>query len=206
MDKLMELWERYRPQVMMAGIVLVIVGVCLWQKSGQQQLPAASTNTVIASKSTSENASHGSPRIVTVDVKGAVKQPGVYQLKSDSRVNEALNAAGGPLATADLRQVNRAQQLEDQQVIYVPTAGETPPAAATGASSQVANNGPQEKVNLNTATKEQLCQINGIGDKKADLILQYRQEHGQFTSLDELKEINGFGEKTVAKLKDSLSI
>lgn len=61
-------------------------------------------------------------------------------------------------------------------------------------------------VNLNTATKEQLCQITGIGDKKADLILEYRQQHGQFKTVDELMQVSGFGEKTVAKIKEQVAV
>ena len=92
-------------------------------------------------------------------------------------------------------------------MIYIPVVGETPPMSATSNALPTKNeSGNSPTINLNTATKEQLCQITGIGDKKADLILQYRQEHGQFKSIDELKEINGFGEKTVAKLKDYLAV
>ena len=129
-------------------------------------------------------------RTVAIDIKGAVKMPGVYELKADDRVNEALKAAGGPLLNADLRQVNLAKQLTDQQMIYIPLQGETPVASSSTEPSAANNeNGSDNsaKINLNTATKEQLCQITGIGDKKADLILQYRQEHGQFKSIDELK-------------------
>ncbi|MBD5806015.1 competence protein ComEA [Lactobacillus sp. 0.1XD8-4] len=209
MQQLMDLWDKYRFHFLILVVITVIAGYLFIGKGQGDHLPASNANAVLASSiSSSESSSiKTDPKIVAVDIKGAVQQPGVYQLKADSRVNEALTAAGGPLANADLRQVNLAKQLTDQQMIYIPVVGETPPMSATSNALPTKNeSGNSPTINLNTATKEQLCQITGIGDKKADLILQYRQEHGQFKSIDELKEINGFGEKTVAKLKDYLAV
>ena len=105
-----------------------------------------------------------------------------------------------------MRQVNLAKQLVDQQVVYVPSQGEqvATPLDSAGASGGTAAD--QEKINLNQATKEDLMKISGIGDKKADKILAYRQSHGQFKTIEELQNVDGFGEKTVAKLKDQLAV
>ena len=126
---------------------------------------------------------------------------------------EAIAAAGGVHTDADMRQVNLAKQLQDQQVVYVPAQGEQLPGGLTTgmAADQTGpstSTGGQDtpKINLNQASKEELCQINGIGDKKADMIIQYRQQHGPFKSIDELKNVDGFGDKTVAKLKDQVAV
>ncbi|KEK16412.1 helix-hairpin-helix domain-containing protein [Limosilactobacillus reuteri] len=210
MQQLSELWIKYRVQVLMIVIAAVVGGYWILNKNNNDAL-ISNTNAVLTSSETGSSLTSTTTMkgTVAIDIKGAVKMPGVYELKADDRVNEALKAAGGPLPNADLRQVNLAKQLTDQQMIYIPLQGETPVASSSTEPSAANNengNDNSAKINLNTATKEQLCQITGIGDKKADLILQYRQEHGQFKSIDELKEINGFGEKTVAKLKDHLSI
>lgn len=212
MDKLSDFWDKYKGYCLIA-VGLLVVGLYYLHGTTEKPFanPTPSSQAVMATGSSSSAMPNQSQNgVVAVDVKGAVKKPGVYELKSDSRINEALTAAGGALPTADLRQVNLAKQLTDQQMIYVPTQGEqvTDPTAsmAADAGTGTAADTATPHVNLNTATKEQLCQINGIGDKKADLILQYRQEHGQFKSIDELKEINGFGEKTVAKLKEYLAV
>lgn len=206
MEKLVDLWNQYR---MHFGIlaVLLVVGISYFTSNHHDSSPNSTYSKTIAVGSSFSSSGIGNSSTVWVDIKGAVKNPGVYQLKATSRVNEALQAAQGPLANADLKQVNLAKQLTDQQMIYVPYQGEQV-AMANGSESLASNNNTagSDTINLNTATKEQLCQITGIGDKKADLILQYRQEHGQFKSVDELKEINGFGEKTVAKLKDQLAV
>ncbi|MBC8744970.1 helix-hairpin-helix domain-containing protein [Lactobacillus sp. Marseille-P7033] len=211
MEQLAAIWDRYRLQIIILMIIAAIGGYWV-TSSHDNDLPISNTNTnaVLASSDSRESMMNSKPAksSVAIDIKGAVKRPGVYQLKAEDRINEALSIAGGPLPNADLRQVNLAKQLTDQQMIYIPVRGETIQGPVeTGTSSvdgdQAANS---SMVNLNTATKEQLCQITGIGDKKADLILQYRQEHGQFKNVEELKEINGFGDKTVAKLKDHLSV
>lgn len=155
-----------------------------------------------------------------VDVKGAVAHPGVYQLMADARIETVVALAGGTLPTADLNQLNLAQVVKDQQIVYVPKKGEKVPAQlqmnqdiATGNVSNMGpNNGAIDDssnhkiVNLNTATKEDLQTLTGVGARKADAILQYRQEHGQFKTIDELKEVDGIGEKTFIKLKPYLSI
>lgn len=144
---------------------------------------------------------------ICVDVKGAVSRPGVYYLPKDARVKEAIYAAGGIKAEADMKQVNLAKQLQDQQVVYVPLPGEQLPGGMAVPSASTSNGGEnKEKINLNSASKADLQKIDGVGDKKADKILEYRQQHGQFRSVDDLKNISGFGEKTVAKIKDQLAV
>lgn len=132
-----------------------------------------------------------------VDVKGAVKNPGVYQINPNMRVVDAINLAGGYNRSADKKQINLAQKLTDAQVIYVPIRGEkgapitstVTPTTGGGESATADNSAPDdsgntgqsnEQINLNTADKTKLQELNGIGDKKADQIIAYRQAHGQF--------------------------
>ena len=138
---------------------------------------------------------------VTVDVAGAVKRPGVYRLSSSQRVEDALERAGGPTRRADLSQINRAAKLEDGRQILVPVRASksTPTAAATAAA-------PDQPVNLNTATLEQLDTLDGVGPATAQKILDYRAEHGGFGSVDELDQITGIGEKRLAALRDHVRV
>lgn len=138
---------------------------------------------------------------VMVDIKGEVKDPGVYALKSTQRIVDAIQVAGGFLSEADQKQVNLAQKLTDEMVIYIPKVGEE------GVSSlPPLNDGNDGKINLNQATVEQLETLPGIGPSKAEDILSYREEVGSFKAIEDLKEVSGIGEKTFEKLKNLISV
>jgi competence protein ComEA len=147
---------------------------------------------------------------VTVDVAGAVKRPGVYRLSSSQRVEDALKRAGGATGRADLSQINRAAKLEDGRQILVPAkpSRATPAAAAApgGAPGGAGPAAPEQPVNLNTATLEQLDTLDGVGPATAQKILDYRTEHGGFGSVEELDQIPGIGEKRLAALRDRVRV
>ncbi len=144
-----------------------------------------------------------------VDVKGAVKQPGMKKVESTMRVIDAVQLAGGFASNADEKQVNLAQKLTDSQVVYIPKRGEKVPTSVAGssaASGGASSESEAPQVNLNTADLAGLQQLDGVGEKKAEKILAYRQEHGGFKSADELKNVNGFGDKTLERLKPQITV
>lgn len=205
LQKIQDLWLDHRSLVLTGVGLIAIVGAFFWHWPGGQSVPTASSAT-----SSRVQASRSATGAVWIDVKGAVMRPGVYHLGRGDRVQEALGAAGGQLPTADLNQVNLAKELHDQEVVYVPQKGERPPAGlATGVASNggaTSASGDQERINLNQASKDDLMKIDGVGDKKADKIIAYRQEHGDFRQVEDLKNVAGFGDKTVARLKDRLAV
>ncbi|MEQ7221209.1 helix-hairpin-helix domain-containing protein [Vagococcus fluvialis] len=144
-----------------------------------------------------------------VDIKGAVKLPGMYEVTSDMRVLNVIDMAGGLKETADDSQVNFSQRIEDQMVIYIPVEGEElSETAIAGTNSNTANISKDEdgKVNLNQATKEELMTLSGVGEKKAEKIIEYREENGSFKTIEDLKNVNGFGEKSFESLEKYISI
>jgi competence protein ComEA len=147
---------------------------------------------------------------VVVHVAGAVASPGVRRLPPGSRVIDALDAAGGALPEADLARVNLASPLVDGQQVYVPKPGEQPPVAAgAGAPGGVAGSGgavPGALVNLNTATAEQLDTLPGVGPATAAAIIAHRDEHGPFTSVDQLIDVRGIGEAKLEQLRDLVAV
>lgn len=147
---------------------------------------------------------------VVVHVSGAVKRAGVYRLAPDSRVADAIEQAGGATEHADLDALNLAEPLQDGQKIHVPRKGEvSPPTVASVAPSRTPRNAPQAvaaattqfPINLNTATAEQLEAIPGIGPVLAQRIIEYRQTHGRFQSVDELLEVHGIGAKRLESMR-----
>ncbi|WP_245954123.1 ComEA family DNA-binding protein [Jeotgalicoccus halotolerans] len=142
-----------------------------------------------------------------VEVKGAVKLPGVYELPIDARVKNVLDITG-LTDKADLATVNQSAKLADEMVIYVPFEGETEETTADLFSgSGVSDAGSErELVNINTAGIAELTTLNGIGEKKAQAIITYREEQGLFSTLEDLKNIPGIGDKTFENLKPYITI
>lgn len=156
------------------------------------------------------------PQKIVVDVCGAVRNPGVYELEMGARIFQAVEAAGGYLPEAAQTYLNRARSLEDGQQIYVPTEDElvsesfeiqerAPEAAGEEEKTQTAEQPEDERVDLNTADVEQLTTLSGIGTSKAEAIIAYREAHGGFASIEELMNVEGIKEGTFSKIKDKIS-
>lgn len=139
---------------------------------------------------------------IYVHVCGQVQNPGVYRLKSGSRIFAALEAAGGVLEAADAESLNQAEVAADGQRVYVPAQGEAVKEAVTNTGDNIQ---PDDgKVNLNTASKEELMTLNGIGEARAGSILKYREEQGGFQTVEQLKEIEGIKDGIFNKIKDQV--
>jgi competence protein ComEA len=136
------------------------------------------------------------PTLLVVDVAGAVRRPGLYRLPRGSRIDDAIAAAGGPAASAQLDAVNLAAPLADGEQIVVPVRAAGGAAAVPSSPGSAA--GP---LDLNSATAEQLEALPGIGPVTAQKILDYRQAHGPFHSLAELEAVPGIGPGRLAQLK-----
>lgn len=154
---------------------------------------------------------------IMVDVKGAVKNPGVYRLDADSRVMDAILLAGGYSKNAQSRQINHAQKLQDEMVIYVPQKGEEVEPILSVATTETAisvqstqgdstSTAKSDLVNINTADETLLTTLNGVGPAKAKAIIAYRTENGPFKSIEDLKNVTGIGEKTFEALKDLITV
>lgn len=166
------------------------------------------------SEASSQSKTEGSEKVkskVTVDVKGAVVNPGVYTLKAGARVTDVIQEAGGMTEDADAKSVNLAASLSDEEVIYVANKDENVSVLDQTGTGQVSDKGGQAvskdgKINLNTATSEQLQTISGIGAKRTEDIIAYRESHGGFQSVDDLKNVSGIGDKTLDKIRESLYV
>ncbi|MBP0723749.1 helix-hairpin-helix domain-containing protein [Bacillus sp. RG28] len=137
-----------------------------------------------------------------VDVKGAVVKPGIYQVGMNNRVDDAIKLAGGFKSTADSTKVNLAQKIKDEMVIYVPAKGEKGlPSNDAGITNDVSGQADSKKVDINHATAVELQTIPGVGPSKAQKIIDYIQQKGPFTSIEQLDNVSGFGPKTVENIR-----
>ncbi|EGO9397404.1 competence protein ComEA [Enterococcus faecalis] len=202
-------WLLLGSGVFMVILITLLVGIYLMVNKEPQvdttmwEETSLNTTAEVATDATKERAE----TMIYVDIKGAVKVPGIYQLKNQQRIWDALALAGGVSEEADTAQVNYAQKVKDQMIIYVPKKGEAvAQSLETLQESAPAQQNQEEKINLNTATEAELQTISGIGAKKAQEIIRFRDEQGPFKTVEELKNVPGIGEKTVERLKDMLTV
>lgn len=197
--------------VLLAGIWLKKENNQSSEENIENQKVMQSSFSSETSSSTSENISSAASKTVTCDISGAVKHQGVYTLKNGARLQELIEAAGGTTDKAQIKAINRAVLLKDQDKIHIPFKGEKvenatsiEANASTNSNAQGENN--SEKINLNTANVTELQKLNGIGEKKAEQIIAYREQNGLFKKVEDLMQVSGIGEKTFAGLKDQLAI
>ena len=143
---------------------------------------------------------------IVVDIGGEVASPMVVELDEGSRVGDAIEAAGGITENADLTDINRAAFVEDGEKIYIPPAeieGEEDGDASS--SGQQASRG-DGRININTADSAQLQELDGIGPATAQKIIDYRKENGRFSSIEDIKNVSGIGDKSFEKIKDRIKV
>ncbi|MDN6327451.1 MAG: helix-hairpin-helix domain-containing protein [Alkalibacterium sp.] len=140
---------------------------------------------------------------VVIDIKGAVKKPGVFSLETTERVIDAVDAAGGVLENADTKHINFAQMLEDEMYIYIPEIGEE---ISQTVDLETKNQIKGEMININHADENDFATLDGIGPSKAAAIIDYRDENGSFKTIEDLLNVTGIGEKTFDKIKERLKV
>lgn len=151
---------------------------------------------------------------IIVDIGGAVATPMVVELPGGARINDAIKAAGGTTKKADLSDVNRAQVLEDGQKIFIPSLvdnelgdiGNSNKNSVVKDEGFISENFVPEKININTANSEQLRTLNGVGPATAEKIIRYRESDGPFKKIEDIKNVDGIGDKTFEKLKDYIVV
>ncbi|MBC3805146.1 competence protein [Acetobacterium fimetarium] len=188
-----------RNKILYILIVLVFLGIFwgwyhLKTSSGTQMSVTDAENT---SENSSETDSDAKDEKVMVHITGAVLNPGVVTLNQDARLAEAIAAVGGLTDGADISSLNLARKVKDEEKIHVPVTGEVVETAQTGATN---------KININTASLEELKSLPGVGEVIAQAIIDYREKNGSFTNPEELKNVTRIGDKIYDGLAESITI
>lgn len=213
MQAIKEIWERLlkSPQIgsflqdnlhtikkigILTGIAMILL-VSFVAGRGGSELLEVTDDSIVAEQPVADK--------VIVDVGGAVKNPTVVELEDGSRVEDAIEAAGGLTDDANLTEINRAAFINDGDKIYIPGKSDTPGTVMVTpeGSGSVSSDG---KVNINTSDSEQLQSLTGVGPATADKIIEYRESNGRFTSPQDITKVSGIGDKTYEKLKDSIRV
>lgn len=193
--------ERRDTRILAAVVAaLVVVALVVWA-NGRSSARVAPPARAAAAPARPESSAPASAPAILVHVAGAVRRPGLYELSSEARVADAIDAARGPKLVADLDALNLAQLLADGMKIYVPRRGE-PLAQSEGAQAE----GEAPLVSLNAADEAALESVPGIGPVKAAAIVEYRAAVGRFESVEQLLEVTGIGPATLEAIRPYVSL
>ncbi len=195
-------------KVLLAALVLVAAGIVYSCTAGK---PAGVKNNEVQiseepkSEAESESETTQEPSQICVHVCGCVNAPGVYYLNAGSRIHEAVEMAGGMTAEADSQYVNLAQEAQDGSQIYIPSHEEVEQGSLP-AEESAAQSADDSRVNINTATVDELKTLPGIGDIKAEAIISYRESAGGFSSIEEIMHVAGIKKNSYEKIKEMIKV
>ena len=136
-----------------------------------------------------------------VDIKGCIKNPGVYKLVKGSRVKDVIELAGGLTSDSDTSNINLAKIIEDEMVININSVNDN-----SGNNYSMNSNNLSDLININTASLEQLMTLSGIGESKAKSIISYREENGNFKAIEDITKVSGIGQALYEKIKDYITV
>jgi len=193
-------WVKEHTGYVIAGIIIGLV--CFYLGTQYQNKYSASTETTSALTLLDETTDRN-PETIEVYVCGEVSETKVVELPSTARWEDAIQAAGGLLDSADRNQINLAKSLKNGEKVFVPKKAEV---VSQNGSVKMNKSVTSPLVPINSATKELLMTLPGIGEIKAEAILQYREDVGRFDELEDLMKVSGIGEKTFEKLKELIRL
>lgn len=161
-------------------------------------------NSSVNASSSNVDTENQKKSLIIVEIKGEVKDPDVYEIEDGSIIRDLINLAGGLTGEANTDGINRAEKLRGNQLIVIPNKSDMASGSVINQNASTTNG--SGVININTAPLEELKKITGVGDVKAQSIIDYRDKNGGFKSIEELKNIDGIGSKTFEKIKDQVGI
>ena len=213
---------RYRKQIAI-GILFIILligtGIFLYTRDYEEEK-------VVIEKKVEKNA-ETQEEYIPVDIKGEINSPGIYSMKTSSRVIDVIDKAGGLTENADTTVINLSKRVQDEMVIIIYSKEQVKNFEETKKQEEYLQNKciqPDEnslrndacitnnsssligKININTASKEELMNLTGIGESKAKDIISYREKNGNFKSIEEIKNVSGIGENVFAQIKENITV
>ncbi len=191
-------------KILLVSVIVVVAGIifsCSFKNKNNKTLSKESTTE--ETKDKDESSKEITLTKLCVHVCGQVKSPGLYYLDNGARVNDAVSAAGGFLSEADTQYLNLAEQVNDGEQIYIPSLEEVASGKVAIDRSLKVNDG---LVNINKASQEDLMTLPGIGDVKAQAIISYRESVGNFSNVEDIKNVAGIKDSSYEKIKDYIKV
>ena len=208
-EKIIGIWENEKLQRFItenkdiiikvaAAALLVVVAFFIFVTSGQ------GNDEVVVENQAEIEETEQVETLIMVDICGEVVNPTVVSLEEGSRVEDAIKAAGGVTDKADLTQINRAAFLVDGDKIIIPSISSGVDSGANGTDGSATTSISDGKININTASSEELQTLVGVGPATAEKIIEYRNTNGRFKTIEDIKNVSGIGDKTFEKLKNDI--
>lgn len=226
----MDILEAQHRKIIIILVVVILAGGGYWMlKYFHPSLFLGEPDLVVETEATPPTPPAPTPKSeIVVHVTGAVKSPGVYYLSTDARIHEAIEKAGGGTDRADIHSLNLAAKIRDGQQIDVPELRQIPdvrrdtpmpstveehvipisPDVSVPPQPSIKKSAlsDESRININTATSQELQTLRGIGPAMAQRIIEYRQTSGGFSTVDDLTNVKGIGEKTLEEIRDSIAV
>lgn len=199
--------------IAIGGVIVFVIGYYIYTTTSKESYEQLDVISEEQSNQNKENVEKEQEEIIVVHIAGEVKKPGIVKIKEGARIADIIEAAGGLTEKANTTNINLAYIIEDGQKITIPSKDETEEK-----ENIITENGEgiinkeqgistgKQIVNINKATKEQLCELQGIGESTADKIITYRKENGNFKQVEDIKNVPGIGDAKYENIKDKISV
>lgn len=191
--------KKYKDKIIV-GLLILVFGIVGFYITNYKDNDGINNENISLEDNSSKETNSS---IIFVHVDGEVNKPGIYEFKTSHRVDDAIKKAGNTTSNADLKNINLAQKLTDEMKIYIPNI-DNENLNLNEESNNILNS-VNDLININSATKDNLMTLPGIGSSKADAIINYREETG-FIKIEDLLNVSGIGEKTFDKLKELITV
>ena len=189
--------------IVVGCIILFVIGYYITSKTGEEEYINIDEENEIVDEEIDEEE-------IIVHITGAVNNPGIVKTKEGARIADIIELAGGELESADTSEINLAYKVQDGEKIYIPTKGENKEnliyITTEAGNNPISKSDDNKKVNINTASQEELDTLQGIGPSTATKIIEYREKNGKFKTIEEIKNVTGIGDSKFEAIKENISV
>ena len=198
--------------IAIGGVIVFVIGYYIYTTTSNESYEQLDIISEEKDNQNKENVENKQEEMIVVHIAGEVKKPGIVKIKEGARIADIIEEAGGLTENANIANINLAYIIEDGQKITIPSKDEKEEKenitteSGEGIINEEQGISSQKQININKASKEQLCELQGIGESTAEKIITYRKENGNFKQVEDIKNVQGIGDAKYENIKDKISV